>query len=62
MESQGQGLPEFTAARILVTRSFPASQPGCSLSLCQAKWFLVLVFFFFHARLQTGGLKPLVLL
>lgn len=45
MESQGQGFSAFITARSLVTRSFPVSQPGCSLPLCQAKW-VVLVFCF----------------
>lgn len=37
VESQGQGLPAFTAARSLVTGSFPAGQRGCSLPLCQVQ-------------------------
>jgi len=57
VESQGQGLPTFTAARSLVTRSFLASQRGCSLPLCQAQGC-----FFFHFRVKAGALKPLLLL
>lgn len=52
MESQGQGFSAFITARSLVTRSFPASQPGCSLPLCQAKWVVLFcLFFFFLPRL-----------
>lgn len=57
MESQGQELPAFTAPRSLFTRSFPASQPGCSLPLCQAKWTGLVLFLLFGFFFSILGCK-----